>query len=274
VVRSGFPVYGQTNSGVRLGGTQQFCEFTSKTDGSRIYAAVETLYTELPTLAASAYLFKPAYTPDKNPNKSPATVYCGELNGTDRFDGGFGGWVVEGQSSPIDMCILPDLSIIDSWGLFYHTNGVIRGADLTSCLRFKRQQNAPPPLFSDKEAFSQVGSADLTLGGGAQFWTYLTNTATNALFYWKVELQQGNWNGVMSSNSQATLQTQGLSGQFAVKVSVAGPLLPMKYLSVVPGGNPNITCSANCACMVGIVATPDGLVAHYWTTSDAMCNPD
>ena len=32
------------------------------------------------------------------------------------------------------MCVFPDLSIIDSWGLAYHTMGTIRGANLESAL--------------------------------------------------------------------------------------------------------------------------------------------
>jgi len=40
---------------------------------------------------------------------------------------------------PISMCVFPDLSIIDSWGLTYHSNGTIRGADLSSLLRYRPQ---------------------------------------------------------------------------------------------------------------------------------------
>jgi hypothetical protein len=38
------------------------------------------------------------------------------------------------------MCIFPDLSSIDSWGLTYHSEGTIRGADLTDLLRYKPPQ--------------------------------------------------------------------------------------------------------------------------------------
>jgi hypothetical protein len=33
------------------------------------------------------------------------------------------------------MCVFPDLSIIDSWGLAYHTMGTVRGANLESVFR-------------------------------------------------------------------------------------------------------------------------------------------
>ena len=35
------------------------------------------------------------------------------------------------------MCVFPDLSSIDSWGLTYHSDGTIRGADLTDLFRYK-----------------------------------------------------------------------------------------------------------------------------------------
>lgn len=150
VVETGQPIYGQSRqSGMLLGGSEQFCVFTSKTDGSKIYAAVETLYTQRPTLAASAYLFKPPYTPPTNPNLIPAVAYCEELKGTATYNGGPGGWVLEGESSPKNMCIFPDLSIIDAWGLLYHTQGTIRGADLTECLRFKPKHEEEKRLFAE-----------------------------------------------------------------------------------------------------------------------------
>jgi hypothetical protein len=34
------------------------------------------------------------------------------------------------------MCVFPDLPIIDSWGLAYHTMGTIRGADLEPMFRW------------------------------------------------------------------------------------------------------------------------------------------
>ncbi len=40
-------------------------------------------------------------------------------------------------SDVLDACIFPDLSSIDSYGLFYHSHGIIRGRSLDHLLRFK-----------------------------------------------------------------------------------------------------------------------------------------
>jgi len=37
----------------------------------------------------------------------------------------------------LDTCIFPDMSTIDSYGLFYHSAGIIRGKDLSKVLRFQ-----------------------------------------------------------------------------------------------------------------------------------------
>jgi len=37
----------------------------------------------------------------------------------------------------LEACIFTDMSSIDSWGLAYHANGIIRGIDLTKVLRYK-----------------------------------------------------------------------------------------------------------------------------------------
>lgn len=55
------------------------------------------------------------------------------------------GWAKAGARDVIAMCIFPDLSSIDSWGLTYHSDGTIRGADLTNLLRYKPPQ--APQVF-------------------------------------------------------------------------------------------------------------------------------
>jgi hypothetical protein len=54
-----------------------------------------------------------------------------------------GGWVLVesaeaagGLEDVLAMCVFPDLSSIDSWGLTYHAGGVVRGADLDPLLRY------------------------------------------------------------------------------------------------------------------------------------------
>ena len=125
---------------LRLAGSRQFCKFTKKKDGSRIYVELSTLYTEQPTLAALAYYAEIQLGSGCNGN--PASCYCSQLGGTDLFGGiniNGGGWVM--KSDPVDTvleaCIFPDMSSIDSWGLTYHSAGIIRGRNLSKVLRFK-----------------------------------------------------------------------------------------------------------------------------------------
>jgi len=123
---------------LRLAGERQFCKYTSSTDGSRIHILLQTLYTTRPTLAASAYYAQVPMTGSCMGN--PASCYCTQLGGSDIFGGinlNGGGWV--GDDSPdtvLEACILPDMSTIDSWGLLYYANGIIRGIDLTTVMRY------------------------------------------------------------------------------------------------------------------------------------------
>ncbi len=115
-----------------------------------------------------------------------------------------------------------------------------------------------------------------TLGGGAQFWAYISpmNDTASKLTSWQVRLEQGNWVGFIDSDDpQQILQTPELSGVFSVTVTAVGPKMPQKQLSPGPDSKPNVGCNSNCAAMVGIVANEDGTAATYWTTWDAICNP-
>jgi putative hemolysin len=124
----------------RLSGERQFCKFTSKKDGSRIFVLLSTLYTDQPSLAALAYYAEIQLGSGCNGN--PASCYCSQLGGSDLFGGvnaNGGGWVK--KSDPVDTvleaCIFPDMSTIDSWGLAYHSAGIVRGRDLSKVLRYK-----------------------------------------------------------------------------------------------------------------------------------------
>ncbi len=128
---------------VALGATVQFCEFTGGTGAdpadSRISVALTTLASTEPSMAATAYLTKPAMS-EGGGSANPASVYCADLGGAEL--GGElapdGGWVnSEDKTDVAEMCVFPDLSIIDSWGLAYHTMGTIRGANLESVFRWQ-----------------------------------------------------------------------------------------------------------------------------------------
>jgi hypothetical protein len=123
----------------RLAGSRSFCKFTLKKDGSRIHVLLSTLYSEKPTLAALAYYAEVPYNGICNGN--PGSCYCSQLGGTDLFGGinmNGGGWVL--KTDPVDTvleaCIMPDMSVIDSWGLTYHQAGIIRGKNLEKVLKY------------------------------------------------------------------------------------------------------------------------------------------
>jgi putative hemolysin len=145
VVQMRFPGFGQdAASATAFAGSARFCVFTSSSDGSSISVDLATLYTTKPTLAALAYLQKPP-AGESGGSANPASVYCAKLGGAE-IPGG--GWMSKADSgNPVlQVCVFPDRSMIDSFGLFYHTGGTIRGADLAPILRYKGQ--SAPPVFT------------------------------------------------------------------------------------------------------------------------------
>ncbi len=123
-----------------LAGQAPFCQYTTTTTygSSRIHILLTTLYSKKPSLAALAYILAP---PTGSCNGNPASCYCSLLGGSDQFGGasGAGGsWVnMKSEDQDLEACIFPDRSSIDSWGLAYHANGIIRGIDLTKVMRYK-----------------------------------------------------------------------------------------------------------------------------------------
>src|SRR5690242_4195970 len=138
VVQTRLPAY-DTNGGnpLILAGKRDFCQFTSQKDGSQINVLVSTLATRQPSLAALAYY---AEVQMGSCNGNPASCYCTLLGGSDLFGGitgAGGGWVLEtDENDVLEACIFPDMSSIDSWGLAYHSAGIIRGKDLAKVLRY------------------------------------------------------------------------------------------------------------------------------------------
>jgi len=137
-VETRIAVYGSNGPTLlHLDGMRQFCQYT-RPDGSRIHLLTTTLYSQKPTLAALAYY---AQVPLGSCNGNPASCYCTLLGGSDQFggtSGAGGGWYLKGAiDETLEACIFPDMSSIDSWGLAYHSVGIIRGKDLAKVLRFK-----------------------------------------------------------------------------------------------------------------------------------------
>lgn len=137
-----------TNGGTPLvlAGSADFCVYTSRGKyPSSIHLLLSTLNATQPTLAALAYYARPAEQAScKTGGGSPGSCYCSQLGGTDLFGGinlTGGAWV--GKKTDVDpqldACIFPDLSSIDSFGLFYLTANppVYRGINLARVLKFK-----------------------------------------------------------------------------------------------------------------------------------------
>lgn len=144
VAENMYPAYG-TNGGtpLRLAGLRGFCVYTAS-DQSQIYLLASTLFTRQASLAALAYYAK--VQPSGNCEGNPASCYCTQLGGSDQFGGvsaAGGGWIPPNDPSfVLEACIFPDMSSIDSWGLFYHSAGIIRGIDLSTVLRYKNPYSA------------------------------------------------------------------------------------------------------------------------------------
>lgn len=141
-VETRYPFY-DTNSQnpLRMTGSLDVCTFTAN-DQTRIVIALDTLYTDQPTLAALAYLAKPVVD-----QSLPISEYCTKLGGSDQFgmeNDAAGGWGNRDGSDVISLCIFPDLSVINTDGLAYHAYGIIHGADLAPLLRYKLDQSRKP----------------------------------------------------------------------------------------------------------------------------------
>jgi putative hemolysin len=103
------------------------CTFHRASDDTRISIGLRTLASPTPTVAVLAYLERPRILPVSG-GANPASVYCAQLHGSEPIEG---------------ICRFADGSMIDSWGLRYHTQGTVRGRDLTSRFRYRGTQPAP-----------------------------------------------------------------------------------------------------------------------------------
>ncbi len=121
---------------------------------------------------------------------------------------------------------------------------------------------------------------ELKLGGGAQFWVYISpqNKTSEMITKWRVTFSQGKWHGVISSDDPTQqLQTPNLSGIFDIKVELhSGSTGTWRQIPPQTGSYNEIGCNSNCASMVGIVADSvdpaiGAINAHFWTTWDALC---
>lgn len=145
--------YWNTNSDqsqwLALAGSATMCRFQADDEAmSRIYVDLQTLGSTAPTLAGLAYLSK-VPMPSGTGGANPATLYCTkELDASSSFGGGAsgGGWVAPGDPDDVvvSLCVFPDGSFIDEWGLAYHSAGDVRGKDLTTVMKYQPSGSLPP----------------------------------------------------------------------------------------------------------------------------------
>ena len=113
---------------------------------------------------------------------------------------------------------------------------------------------------------------DFTLGGGAQFYGYISpvNETARKVTEWSITVSQGDWSGTITA-VDVPLKTNNLSGIFQLVVMGSGPNMTWQQLKPQPPSSTEIGCNANCCSMISIVANEDGSSASYVTTWDTAC---
>ena len=146
------PEYG-TNSDpeawLDLAGGAELCRFENADDDTRIYVDLVTLYSEEPTLAGVAYLSRAGPALPEEPSANPATFNCAALGGSAQWGSGVsgGGWVTSDRPTEVvDLCVFPDRSFIDEFGIFYYSGDAVRGIDLATVMRYEPDEL--PGIFS------------------------------------------------------------------------------------------------------------------------------
>lgn len=141
---------GDQTNWLALGETTTMCRFQAADEAkSRIYVDLTTLSSAEPTLAALAYLSM-VPMPQSSGGANPASGYCTkELSGSSTFGAigaSGGGWVAKGDPDDVvvNLCVFPDLSFIDEWGLAYHSTGAVRGTNLAKTMEYQPGSNLPP----------------------------------------------------------------------------------------------------------------------------------
>ena len=146
---------GDPSTWLHLAGRMRLCEFESTADGNttRISVDLVTLYSQQPTLAGLAYLSKlpPPKTPTPSTNLAAYNCTNG-LGGARNYGNALaagGGWTDQAQPvfQVMVLCVFADMSGIDEWGITYYANGIVRGADLSTKMRY-RSGGPLPPVFS------------------------------------------------------------------------------------------------------------------------------
>jgi putative hemolysin len=143
---------------VELAGSLSACQFISQ-DGDtqeQIIVDLDTLYSERPTLAGLAYLSRVPSSNSGAAGSNPASSYCpDDLAATAAFGTtSSGAWVgaldpgmeagdAEPLSDQVTLCVFADRSAIDDFGLFYASQGIVRGIDLSTVMRYQPEGDMP-----------------------------------------------------------------------------------------------------------------------------------
>ncbi|MGC4175677.1 hypothetical protein [Demequina sp.] len=139
------PMYG-TNTDesdwIPFGQPIRTCKLSTLGDETAIFIDLHTMYSQNPTLAALAYS-QASLPEDLSPSGNPAAAICSELGGTSSFGpGANGGGLVDLSDDDFPVfapCMFADGSFIEEWGIAYHLDGSVRGADLAPRFRFDTQ---------------------------------------------------------------------------------------------------------------------------------------
>jgi len=114
----------------------------------------------------------------------------------------------------------------------------------------------------------EVGGSTEDLGAGARFVLYVSAAVKEAKpkAVFRAHLTQGNWSGTVSSEDPI-LQTDGMSGNFELKVDYSEP--PADFIAPLDGPS-DIGCNENCFSIIEIRI--DGEKLFYETVWDAGCS--
>jgi putative hemolysin len=151
-------LFPDSDSQLELGGSLHVCQFISQDGDNPVQLIVDltTLHSEMPTLAGLAYLSNVRSSNSGPAGSNPAASYCpDDLGGTEQFGtAAAGAWVgaldpgmEAGDTEPlgdtVNLCVFADRSAIDEFGLFYASDGAVRGIDLSTVMRYQPDGDLP-----------------------------------------------------------------------------------------------------------------------------------
>ena len=140
---------GDENSWVPLAGSTTMCRFQADDE------AKSRIYVDLTTLSSPSRPWQPLPTcrrcrcrpPPVVPTRRPATAarnWAGPPPSAASAPRVAGGSPSDPDDVVVALCVFPDLSFIDEWGLAYHSDGTVRGTDLATVMAYQPSGPLPP----------------------------------------------------------------------------------------------------------------------------------